>query len=607
MTSSNNNEFCYNENMKKTLGYGFKVFQIYYKANGFWAILDIVERLYDTTFYPLIQVYLLSKLLDLLATGKQLSFSDISWMVVAYLAASLLKILIHYIALIRGPGYEFAFNDYIELQLDQKLNKLDPAVFESTKFQTLLAQMNGVKGSMSSYLDRMIYLVSFTVQFVTATVVVATKFPIFIPIIVISTIPLYLSLDKYRDDTWPFMSKERGLLERLFQYIRYTFSNPSTSKEIAIFKNGQILLDKFSHSHDLYFKRFSKVYSKTLPIIILSGFIQVAAFAITQALNLASVFAGKLAIGQFTLYFQQTLNLAKSAEGILDHYSSMNMRSKYIDQYFELLDYPSSIVLPIKPTIFNEQPKPPILEFKNVSFKYPESKRFILKNFNLTIGSGEKVALVGENGAGKSTLIKLVLRFYDATEGEILINGVNIRTVDLKTWHKQIGALFQDFIKYQFTFKENVIYGDVTKRNDLTAIKEAIEKAGADSYLKDLPKGLDQIVGKTFEEGVDLSGGQWQKLALARAFFRDAPILILDEPTSAIDAKAEYEIFQKVGELQKDKTVIIISHRFSTVRNADRILVLEGGKIIEEGDHKKLMKKDGLYAELFNIQAQGYK
>ena len=443
--------------MKKTLSYGLEVFQIYYRANGFWAILDIIERFYDTTFFPLIQVYLLSKLLDLLATGKQLTFSDISWMVIAYLAASLLKILIHYIALIRGPGYEFAFNDYIELQLDQKLSKLDPAVFESTKFQTLLAQMNGVKGSMSSYLDRMIYLVSFTVQFVTATIVVATKFPIFIPIVVVSTIPLYLSLDKYRDDTWPFMSKERGILERLFQYIRYTFSNPSTSKEVAIFKNGQILLDKFSHSHNLYFKRFSKVYSKTLPIILLSGFLQIAAFAITQALNLAAVFAGKLAIGQFTLYFQQTLNLAKSAEGVLDHYSSMNMRSKYIDQYFELLEYPNSIVLPDKPTAFDEQPKPPILEFKNVSFKYPESKRVILKNFNLTIGSGEKVALVGENGAGKSTLIKLILRFYDATEGEILINGVNIRTVDLITWHKQIGALFQDFIKYQFTFKENVI------------------------------------------------------------------------------------------------------------------------------------------------------
>ena len=532
--------------MKKTLGYGFKVFQIYYKANGAWAILDIVERFYETTIFPLIQIYLLSRLLDLLATGRHLSFSDISWMVVVYLIARVLKIFIYYVAVIRGPGYEFSFNDYIELQLDQKLNKLDPAVFESTKFQTLLAQMNGVKGSMNSYLVRMTTFINVAAQFVTAAFVVSTKFPIFVPIILLSTIPLYLSLDKHRDDIWPYMSKERGLLERLFQYIRNTFSNPSTSKEVAIFKNGSIFLQKFKQSHDLYFRKYSKVYSKRLLILILSGLFQVIAFALTQALNLIAVFAGKLAIGQFTLYFQQTLNLAQGAEGILDHYSSMNMRSKYIDQYFELLEYPSSISLPSKPVPFPKQPTPPILEFKDVSFKYPESKRYILKNFNLTIRSGEKVALVGENGAGKSTLIKLILRFYDATEGEILLNGVSIRDVNLDDWYKQIGALFQDFIKYQFTFKENVIYGDVTKRNNSFAIKEAIQKAGADNYLKDLPNGIDQIVGKTFEEGVDLSGGQWQKLALARAFFRDAPILILDEPTSSIDAKAEYEIFQKV-------------------------------------------------------------
>lgn len=593
--------------MKKTLGYGLKVFQIYYRANGPWAILDIVERFYDATFYPLIQIYLLSKLLDMLATGKQLTFSDISWMIIAYIIASLVKVLIHYIAIIRGPGYEFAFNDYIELQLDEKLNKLDPAVFESTKFQTLLAQMNGVKGSMNSYLVRMTTLISMVIQFITATVVVSTKFPIFVPIIIVSTIPLYLSLDKYRDDTWPYMSTKRGLLERLFQYIRSTFSSPSTSKEVAIFNNGKILIEKFKLSHKLYFREFSKVYSKTLFIIIISGIIQIIAFAITQALNLAAVFAGKLAIGQFTLFFQQTLNLAKSAEGVLDQYSSMNMRSKYIDQYFELLEYPNSLVLSDNPISIPKTPNPPVLEFKNVSFRYPESKRYILKDFNLTIVSGEKVALVGENGAGKSTLIKLILRFYDPTSGEILLNGVNIKDVDLNKWYSQIGALFQDFIKYQFTFKENVIFGDVSKRNDLAAIKNAIQKAGADSYLKDLPNGIDQIVGKTFESGVDLSGGQWQKLALARAFFRDAPILILDEPTSAIDAKAEFEIFEKVGELQKDKSVIIISHRFSTVRNADRILVLEGGKIVEEGNHKELMKKSGLYAELFELQAQGYK
>ena len=182
--------------MKKTLRYGLKVFQIYYKANGAWAILEIIERFYGTTFYPLIQIYILSRFLDLLAIGKQLSFTDISWMIVAYLTASLLKVFIHYIALIRGPGYEFAFNDYIEFQLNQKLNKLDPAVFESTKFQTLLAQMNGVKGSMGSYLERMITVGNMAVQFITATLVVSTKFPVFVPIIVFSTIPLYISLDK---------------------------------------------------------------------------------------------------------------------------------------------------------------------------------------------------------------------------------------------------------------------------------------------------------------------------------------------------------------------------------------------------------------------------
>src|SRR3989344_1362414 len=264
--------------MRKTFSFGFKVFQIYYKANGAWAILDIVEGFYDTTLYPLIQVYLLARLLDLLAIGKLLSFSDISWMITAYLAASVIKVLIHYIALIRGPGYEFAFNDYIELQLDQKLNKLDPAVFESTKFQTLLAQMNGVKGSMNSYLVRMTTFINVAAQFVTAAFVVSTKFPIFVPIILLSTIPLYLSLDKHRDDIWPYMSKERGLLERLFQYIRNTFSNPSTSKEVAIFKNGSIFLQKFKQSHDLYFRKYSKVYSKRLLILILSGLFQVIAF-----------------------------------------------------------------------------------------------------------------------------------------------------------------------------------------------------------------------------------------------------------------------------------------------------------------------------------------
>ena len=592
--------------MKKTLWYGWKVLYIYYKANGKSAILDIGNKLYEGTFYPLIQIFLLAKLLDILAKNHHLSFSQISSLLIYYLLATVWKYVLRSLAIVRGPGYEYAINDYIEMQIDQKLNTLDPAVFENTQFQNLLAQMNGVKGSLATYLVRMVAFISDVVQFVTAAVVLSTKFPIFIPLIVAATIPGFLVMSKLRDTMFPYWSHERGILERLFQYVRNTFSNPSTAKEVAIFNNGSVLLNKVKHSQVSYYRRFEKAYYKSLFVMIIAALVQIAVFAFTQALNLAAVFAGKLSIGQFTLFFQQTFNLAFSAEGMLDDFSSMSMRTKYISQYFDFLAYPNEVMIPEKPVEIPDLRKKFVVEFKNVSFTYPKSKKYILKNFNLIINGGEKIALVGENGAGKSTIIKLLLRFYDVTEGEILINGVNIKDIDLSLWHKEIGALFQDFIKYQFTFKENVTFGDLEKQTDLSAIQKAIKQSGADSYLKELAKGLDQIVGKTFEDGIDLSGGQWQKLALARAFFRDAPVLILDEPTSAIDAKAEYEIFERVQQLQRDKTVIIISHRFSTVRNADRILVLHNGKIIEEGSHEQLMRKKGLYEELFTLQAKGY-
>jgi len=593
--------------MQKTLLYGWKVFFLYYKANGKWAVFDLVTRLYDSTFYPLVQILLLASLLDTFATKQNFSFEDITPIVLFYIIATMWKFIFHFLGIIRGPGLEFALNDYIELQLDKKLNTLDPAVFESTKFQNLLAQIDGVKGAMATFVARMIKLIGDIVQFITSAIVVSTQFPLFVPLIILATIPMYLSMNKMRDDMWPYWSTERGLLERLFQYIRTTFSNPSTSKEVAIFKNGPSLLKKVKDSQVSYYRKFSKAAYKRSFIMLLSGFFEIGVFMVTQAFNIAAVMAGKLSVGQFTIFFQQTFQLGISAEGMLDNYSSMNMRTKYIDQYFEVLKYPNAISTPQNPAPLPQREEQLVVEFKNVSFVYPDSKRPILKNFNLMIKSGEKIALVGENGAGKSTIIKLLLRFYDVTEGTITINGTDIKELDLHEWQGRIGALFQDFIKYQFTLKENIYFGNLEEKDNEKLLKEAISKSGVDKFLDDLPEKYDQVVGKMFEKGIDLSGGQWQKLALARAFFRDAPILILDEPTSAIDAKAEYEIFEKVQSLQKDKTVIIISHRFSTVRNADRILVLDEGKIIEEGSHEKLMKKKGLYAELFEIQAKGYK
>ena len=423
----------------------------------------------------------------------------------------------------------------------------------------------------------------------------------------IATIPSFFSLDQYRQKVWKYFVEEKSILVRVSQYIKNLLSQDGTSKEVVIYKTGGVLFNKVKSQQKLYTQKFTKASESELPSVIITRLIELTAFLFTQMLNLKAVISGSLGIGQFALYFQQTQNLMLGSHGMLDHYSSINMRNKYIEKYFEFMAKDKIIHSPVEPITIPNEPTPTCIEFKNISFRYPNTKRYILKNFNLTIASGEKIALVGENGAGKTTLIKLLLRFYDPIEGEILINGVNIKNINLEKWHKEIGALFQDFIKYQFTFKENVYFGNQKQIDNITLLKEAIKNSGADQYLKDLPNSYDQTVGKMFKEGVDLSGGQWQKLALARAFFKNAPILILDEPTSAIDAKAEYEIFQHVQELQKDKTVFIISHRFSTVRNADRILVLDEGRIIEEGNHEALIKKKGLYEELFNIQAKGYK
>lgn len=593
--------------MKKSLSYGLKALKLAWQANGIYSILAIIGKLYDSTIYPFLQIFLLAKVIDLFTQTHLTNLSSFSGIIIIYLLASLIKLIFKSLLDVKEAFLQVQMDGYIDLQISKKLTELDPATFEDPEFQNLIAQLEGVKGTLQMHLVRFTALIDAVFKFITATVVVSLTFPLFAPIILIATIPSYLAWDKFRIKTWPYYVEKRSLVTRVTQYIKNLLSSDSTSKESIIFKTGNTLLSKISKEQKSYYREFGKANDPWAYKILFARVIQFGAFVYTQYFNLTRVFQGLLSVGQFALVFQQSLNLAFSAEEILNQYSSISARNKYLDKYFDFLNTSKTITSPLSPIAIPKSPIPHIIEFKNISFKYPQSERFILKNFTLTIKSGEKIALVGENGAGKTTLIKLLLRFYDVTEGEILINGLNIKDVDLDEWHKSLGALFQDFIKYQFTFKENVYLGDLAKTNQEKYLKDAIEKSGASKYLDDLPNGINQVVGKMFEGGVDLSGGQWQKLALARAFFRDAPILILDEPTSAIDAKAEYEIFQKAQELQKDKTVVIISHRFSTVRQADRILVLSQGKIIEEGSHEVLMKKNGLYAELFEIQAKGYR
>ena len=268
----------------------------------------------------------------------------------------------------------------------------------------------------------------------------------------------------------------------------------------------------------------------------------------------------------------------------------------------------------MKPTVQSKPGALPVpcpikrgFEFRNVSFTYPGTERRVLSNFNFKLNPGERVALIGENGQGKTTIVKLITRLYDPTEGEILLDGLDLREYDLDDLHSEIGVIFQDFMRYEMTARENIEVGRVEVPHTQQEIEYAAQKSLASEVVAKLGKGYDQMLGRRFETGVDLSGGEWQKLALARAYLRDAQLLILDEPTAALDARSEFEVFQRFAELTQGKMALLISHRFSTVRMADRIVVLEGGKLVEEGNHADLLALGRRYAAMFEMQAASYR
>jgi ATP-binding cassette, subfamily B, bacterial len=290
---------------------------------------------------------------------------------------------------------------------------------------------------------------------------------------------------------------------------------------------------------------------------------------------------------------------------VLSRFTSVSQGAIYLKDFFDFFQ--------IEPTITHSSkglPFPnPIQQgfvFENVSFKYVNSENWANRDLNFTLSAGEKLALVGENGAGKTTLVKLLARLYDPTEGTIFLDGHDLREYNLTELRKNVGVIFQDYIRYQMTVSQNIAVGNIDEKDNRELIVESAIKSLADRLVQKLGGKYDQALGKRFNQGVELSGGEWQKIALARAYMKDAQLLILDEPTSALDARAEYEVFQRFSELTRGKTAVLISHRFSTVRMADRILVLDRGEVLEVGSHEELLNKNGRYAELFNLQARGY-
>ena len=387
--------------------------------------------------------------------------------------------------------------------------------------------------------------------------------------------------------------------------MRYIGANDKTAKEIKLFGLSDFLADRFKVLSDKYYQLNRSLSIRRSSFGALFNILGTLSYYGAYIYIIYNVTNGVLSLGELTFLSGSFARLRGSLQGFFIGFTKISESALYLKDYFDFIDLeiPQNYeeIIPLPKTIKTG------FRIENVSFSYPESEEQILSNLNFDIKAGEKIAFVGKNGAGKTTLIKLLLRFYDPTKGKIYLDGIDISKFDKLEYQKMFGVIFQDFFRYEFTVKENIAVGKIEEIENKARLDQAAIQSLANEVIASLPMGMDQQLGKRFVKGQELSGGQWQKIALARAYMKDAEVLILDEPTAALDAKAEFEVFERFMQLTKGKCSVIISHRFSTVRMADRIIVLEHGTVAEAGSHEELMQKNGLYSELFLLQAAGYK
>ncbi len=394
-------------------------------------------------------------------------------------------------------------------------------------------------------------------------------------------------------------------LRRELDYLRELGTRKENAKELKLFGLASFLRERFLAVNDEVIGRTQKLAARrlwvgaVLSVIGSLGYYAAYAFVVIRTLH------GQLTVGELTFLAGALAGCSTQIQQLFSTFTGIADQALFLSDLFQFFAMEPKIRVAAEPL-----PAPRRIQegfdFEDVSFVYPETCRCVIDRLNLHIDAGERIAIVGENGQGKTTLVKLMTRLYDPTAGRVLLDGIDLRDYDLESLHRKIGVIFQDFARYDLSARENIAAGTIELRNNDLRLYDAAVLSGADRVLDRLPDGLDQMLGRRFEEGVDLSGGEWQKIALARGYLRDAEVLILDEPTAALDAKSEYEVFERFTELTEGKTAVLISHRFSTVRTVDRIVVLENGSIREQGSHEKLMVLGGSYASMYSLQASRY-
>jgi ATP-binding cassette subfamily B protein len=427
--------------------------------------------------------------------------------------------------------------------------------------------------------------------------------PWLILLLILSVIPSFINEIKYSSDRYS-LARSWTSERRELDYLRYIGANSQTAKEVKLFGLTNFIAKRFKNLAHEYYLLNRKLAIRQSIFGGLFNLLGIVSYYGAYVLIIYQTLGGMLTLGELTFLSGSFNRLQSNLQAFFSRFTRISESALYLKDYFDFIDLkietPQQEPLPMPDKIRTG------FEFKDVHFTYPGGSSETLKGISFVLKAGEKMAFVGQNGAGKTTLIKLILRFYEPSKGTILLDGIDISHFDKRAYRERFGVIFQDFFRYEFTIRENIAVGNIEAIDDTLLIQEAARKSLADQVIEELSGGLEQQLGRRFKRGQDLSGGQWQKVALARAYMKDAEVMVLDEPTASLDARAEYEVFKRFIALTKGRTSIIISHRFSTVRMADRILVLEDGRILELGTHEELLLKDALYAELFKLQAAGY-
>jgi ATP-binding cassette subfamily B protein/ATP-binding cassette subfamily C protein len=431
--------------------------------------------------------------------------------------------------------------------------------------------------------------------------------PVSVLVVVAASVPAFLaearlSGESFRLWTW------RAPEGRRLNYLEWILTRDSHVKEVKLFGLGPLILGRYRALFGKFFREDRRLAVRRLRAGLAFGLVSLGAFYLMYALLAARAARAEISLGDLTLYIAVFRQGQGAVQSILSGVGGLYEDALFMQNLFDYLELPTGgEAARVSPARTVPRGRPAAIELDHVSFRYPGKQAWALRDVSLSVAPGEKLGLVGENGAGKSTLVKLLLRLHDPTEGSIRYGGVDLRDMDPRDLRDRIGAVFQDFVRYQFTAGENVGLGEPARLDDRARVAEAARRGGAEALIAALPQGFDTVLGGWFEAGHELSAGQWQKLAVARAFMREhAEVLVLDEPTASIDAEAEHELFQRFQALAADRTAIVISHRFSTVRIADRVAVFHAGRLEELGSHRELVAADGRYAHLFRLQARGY-